>query len=101
MGSTLLPAGHSRPDPDDPAGALQARVGRSARWRRVEALPLHHIRRVDTGRGDLDQDLTLAGNRIRYLFQTQYFGPTRGGDDDRVHGQLQKRGIAGYAIEKW
>jgi hypothetical protein len=51
---------------------------------------LHHVRRVDAGRSDLDQDLILAGDRIRYLFQAQYFGPTGSGDDDRAHGQLQK-----------
>ena len=64
----------------------------SPRWRRVVALPLHDIRGVDPGRGDLDQDLALAGDRVRHVLQVEYLGPTRAGDDDRAHGQLQKPG---------
>jgi len=89
---TLAPAGHARPDPGDPAGTLQSRIGGSAGRRRVEALPLHDIRRVHAGRRDLDQHLAFARDRIRYLLQAEYLGPAGGGDDDSAHGQLQKPG---------
>ena len=72
-------------DGADPARALQARVRRRARRRRVEALPLHQVRAVDPAGGDVDDHLARAGDRVGHLEPVQHLGFAGFGDDDSVH----------------
>lgn len=79
------PAGDTGAERGDPAGALQAGVGRGARRRVVEALPLEDVRTVDGTGHHLDQYLALAGYGIGDLVPDQRLGTTRFGNRDRMH----------------
>src|SRR5262249_29326759 len=52
-----LPLGHTGPERLHDSGALQARVGRRARWRRIEARALEQVRAVQPGGDHIDQYL--------------------------------------------
>ena len=55
------PAGHPVAERGDPARALQPRVRRGARRRRVVALPLQEVGPVDRAGDDLDEHLAGPG----------------------------------------
>jgi hypothetical protein len=57
----VFPARHSRSTCDDLAGNLKAGNIGSARRRRVETHALHHVRPVDPGGSDLNQNLAGRG----------------------------------------
>ena len=80
------PAGHAVAERGDPARALQPRVRRGARRRRVVALPLQEVGPVDRAGGDLDEHLAGAGLRVRHLGPLQHLGTAGLADRDRVHG---------------
>src|SRR6202030_3856037 len=75
-------------DGDDPAGALEAGVGRRPWRRRVAPLPLHQVRAVDAAGGDLDDHIAGARDRIGNLKPAHDFGFTGLGDDDGAHVPL-------------
>jgi len=79
------PAGHPRAQLGDGAGNLQAEVLRRARRRRVGAFPLQQVGAVDPGRGNVHDELTGAGDRIRDLLPGQLIGTTGGPHDDCMH----------------
>ena len=82
---TDLPAGDLRAQPDDPARAFHAGVGRRSRRRGVVALPLQDVCPVEPGRRDLHEHLARAGHRVGHFLQAQDLGSARMGDDDRTH----------------
>ena len=64
----LAPALNARAARRHASGDFKTRdVGR-ALGRRIEALPLHHVRAVDAGGLDRNQDLARSGGRNRPLF---------------------------------
>ena len=82
-----LPALHARTERRDLAGDFEAgNVGRAFR-RRVESLPLHHVRTIDAGGRDLDQDFALAERWDRALLRHQHLRPASGADPDHGHGR--------------
>src|SRR4029453_2747927 len=68
-----------------PARALQPRVGRAARRRVIETLPLEQVGAVHSGRDDLDQDVVRCRLRIRHVLPLKYLRAAWLGDHDRLH----------------
>ena len=88
-----LPAIDARSGLDDGAGHLQSGDVRRARRRRVQALPLHHVRAIDAGCRHLDQDLTRTSRRPWTFGRDEHLGAARLTDFDHQHvGQLQSEG---------
>ena len=83
-----LPPGDAVAEGGHGARALEARIGRRARRRRVEPLALHEVGPVDACRGHLDQNLARPRPRVRHLGPLQNFGASGLADHDRVHSCL-------------
>src|SRR5207249_5220537 len=73
----LAPAAHVGPDRGNGPGHFQAGNIRRARRRRIPALPLHHVRPIDTGGRDLDQDLAASRLGPRALHRDEHVRVTR------------------------
>ena len=82
----LAMAGNAGPERGDCPRDLQAEDVARARRGRVEAEALQHVRPVDPGRLDLDQDLARLRDRARALDEGQDLGAAGTGGDDRAHG---------------
>jgi hypothetical protein len=80
-----LPADDARAQRGDPAAALQPGIRRRARRRRVEALPLHDVGRVDPGRHHVDDHFARSRHRVGHLGELEHVRPARAGDDDGTH----------------
>src|SRR5690606_3328583 len=78
-------AGHALADRGDDAGALQPRVRRGARWRRVVAGALQQVRAVDRAGVDVDQHLARAGDRVGNLRPGEHLRAAGPGDRHGVH----------------
>jgi hypothetical protein len=84
-------ARRARAEADDLTGELEAGdVGRGARRRGVHPAPLHHVRAVDPGAPDADEDLAAAGLGIRVVLDAQLLVADR----DGAHGAAVKHARA-------
>jgi hypothetical protein len=76
----------ARSDRRNPAGDLEAGRRRGPGRGRIAALPLQHVRTIDAGGLDMDQDLAFAGRRHRQVGRDENVRAARLGDGDRRHG---------------
>ena len=83
-----VPSGDAVAEGRHGARALEARIGRRARRRRVEPLTLHEVGPVDAGRGHLDENLARPRPRVRDLGPLENFRASGLADHDRVHSCL-------------
>src|SRR6185437_6623546 len=82
---TDFPAFDVRSECYDLARDLKAWNIRRAGRRRIEALPLHHVRPVDAGGRHLHENLARSGRGNRTLFGNKHFRPTGSLDSDDGH----------------
>jgi hypothetical protein len=79
------PAVHAVAKRGDAARALESWIGRRARRRRVQALPLHQVGTVDARPDDLHYGFPRRGGRVRHLGKLQDVGSPRLGNDHGTH----------------